>query len=155
MSATGTMSVAIRIAGFTGVMVGLGLVSGGICYGLVGESGVEAAIWATAICLPPGWLVFLMEPLYRLPRQAVYGALVGSMIRLGLVTAGVLLVIRFRPEVSRPAFIGCLAVQYLGGLALETLMVMRGLPLRPQRSAESQAAVNDGLAIPPIEGDSA
>lgn len=138
----GKPSLALRALGFTLVILVLSGLCAGVSYSLAGRRGLEAALWATALCLPPGWLVFLFEPLYRLPRQAIYGSLLGSMIRLGFVFGGVLLVLKFQPQVPRGAFVGSLAVQYLGGLALETLLLMRGLGLRPPRSAmiSSQAA---------------
>ncbi|OYW23911.1 MAG: hypothetical protein B7Z55_03065 [Planctomycetales bacterium 12-60-4] len=130
-----SMSVAVRVAVFTAVIGLLGGLCAGVCYAISGVNGIEAAAWATALCLPPGWLVFLVEPLYRLPRQAIYGALVTSMVRLGVVTAGVLVIVKLRPDVPRIPFIGCLAVLYLSSLAIETRMLMRGLPMRAARGS--------------------
>lgn len=142
MQPASQMSVAVRVAGFTAVMLLLGGVCAGVCYAIAGVNGLEAAAWATAFCLPPGWLVFLLEPLYRLPRHAVYGSLISSMVRLGVVTAGVLMVVKLRTEVPQIPFIGCLAVQYFGSLAIETVVLLRGLPMRPPHAAESKTATD-------------
>lgn len=127
-------SVASRLAGLTLVMLLLGVVSGAVSYGLSGRSGLEVAAWATGLCLVPGWLVFLAEPLYRLPGQAIYGSLLGSIVRLAVVAGGVLLLVNARPDLPRNVLIGCLAVLYLGGLAFETIVLMQGLDLRKPRS---------------------
>lgn len=127
-------SVASRLAGLTLVMLVLGVVSGAVSYGLSGRSGLEVAAWATGLCLIPGWLVFLAEPLYRLPGQAIYGSLLGSIVRLAVVAGGVLLLVDARPDLPRNVLIGCLAVLYLGGLAFETIVLMQGLDLRKPRS---------------------
>lgn len=127
-------SAAVRVLVFTVVVLGLGLLSAGVAYLVSGMPGIEAATWATAFCLPPGWLVFLIEPYYRHSRQAVYGSLVISMVRLGCVMAGVLAIKAWRPDLPKWVFAGCLAVLYLGSLLVETWEVMRSLPLRPPRS---------------------
>jgi|GEM_PF-3167323 len=133
-------SVAVRVLAFTALMLGLGLLSAGVAYLVSGGPGVEVAVWATVLCLPPGWLVFLAEPYYRHSRQAVYGSLVISMVRLGCVLAGVLALKAWRPDLPKWVFAGCLAVLYLGSLLVETWEVMRGLPLRAPRSRTTDAS---------------
>jgi hypothetical protein len=137
-------SVLYRIAMLTGV---LGLIAGLSALVMIpigGSLGAETVGWTLLLCLPPGWLVFLAEPLYRLPHQAVYGSLFGSLVRIGWAMLGVLLVLHFRPEIPRIPFIACLAVQYLGGLALETWWVYRSLPLRQARATTTPPASKRG-----------
>ncbi len=78
--------------------------------------------------------------MYRLTRDAVYGALLGSFVRLGGVTAGALLVVIYRPEIPRLVLAGCLGVLYMGSLLFETVGQLRRLPLTPP-VAGSVAAV--------------
>jgi hypothetical protein len=118
----------------------LGAVCALVAFGLAGWPGVEAAFWSTLFCLVPGWLVLLAESLYRLPRDAVYGALLGSFVRLGGVTAGALLVVVYRPEIPRLVLAGCLGVLYLGSLLIETVGQLRRLPLRPAFAGSIAAA---------------
>lgn len=106
-------------------------------YGLAGRGGLEAALWAIGFCLTPGWLVFLIELLYGLPRDAVYGVLVGSFVRLAVALAGTLAVIYGRPGISRGTLLASLAVMYLSGLLLETIDQMRRFPLRPATGLRS------------------
>jgi hypothetical protein len=127
-------SMPYRIVMLTVVLGVLAGLSAAVMLPIWGSRGAETVGWTLLLCLPPGWLVFLAEPLYRLPHQAVYGSLFGSLVRIGWAMLGVLLVLHFRPEIPRIPFIACLAVQYLGGLALETWWVYRALPLRQPRA---------------------
>ncbi len=120
----------LRLAAFTAGLLVLGAVSAGICAVTIGSLGVEAAAWATGLCLIPGWVVFLCEPLYRLPRYALAGALIGAGFRLGVTLGGAMGLITLRPELPRTAFLACLFVQYMAALTFETVMLMKTLNLR-------------------------
>lgn len=130
-------SASVKVLSFTAIILGMGGLTAGVAYLVAGPPGVEAAVWSTVFCLPPGWLVFLIEPYYRHSRQAVYGSLVVSMVRLGCVLAGVLAMKAWRPDMPKWVFAGCLAVLYLGSLLVETWGVLRSLPMRPPRSAST------------------
>jgi hypothetical protein len=130
-------TLAGRLLAFTALVGGLGLACGGIGYALNGWLGVECAIWATALCLPPGWLVFSLEPLYRSPRQALNGTLVGTFVRMGIVAGGAMLATTVRPELPRVPLIVSLGVVYLGALTFETGMLLRGMSLRPAKGSRS------------------
>ncbi len=125
----------LRLAAFTAGLLVLGGVSAAICAVAVGRTGVEAAAWATGLCLIPGWVVFLLEPLYRLPRYVLAGALLGAGFRLGIIAGGALGLIALRPELPRTAFLACLFVQYMAALTFETVMLMKTLNLRAPLSA--------------------
>ncbi len=127
---TATPPLLLRLAAFTAGLLVLGGVSAAICAVAVGPAGVEAAAWATGLCLIPGWVVFLCEPLYRLPRFALAGALIGAGFRLGVTLGGAVALIAFRPELPRTAFLACLFVQYMAALTFETVMLMKTLNLR-------------------------
>lgn len=92
------------------------------------------AAWATGLCLLPGWVVFLCEPLYRLPRYMLAGALIGAGFRLAVTAGGALGLMVLQPELPRTAFLVCLFIQYMTALTFETVMLMRMLDLRPPRS---------------------
>ena len=128
-----------RLLGFTAVVAGLGLACGVIGYALNGWLGVECAVWATALCLPPGWLVFSLEPLYRSPRHALNGTLIGTLVRMGVVLGGVMLAEVLQPELPKLPLIISLGVVYLGSLTFETLVLLKGLPLRAPRQSQSSA----------------
>uniref|UniRef100_A0A7C2JW31 Uncharacterized protein n=1 Tax=Schlesneria paludicola TaxID=360056 RepID=A0A7C2JW31_9PLAN len=128
-----------RLLCFTALVGGLGLACGVVSYLAAGWLGAECAVWATALCLPPGWLVFSLEPLYRSPRNALYGSLVGTGVRMAVVAGGALLAVTVRPELPKIPLIACLAVLYLGALTFETLVLLRGLPLRPAKASRSPA----------------
>lgn len=127
-------TLAGRVFCFTAVVGGLGLACGLFGYGLSGWLGVECAVWATALCLPPGWLVFLVEPLYRSPRQALNGTLIGTFARMGVVAGGVMLLVNLRPDLPRLPLIVSMGVVYLGALTFETLVLVRGMSLRPAKA---------------------
>jgi len=120
----------LRLTLFTAGLLVLGVISAGVGAVAVGAAGVEVAAWATGLCLIPGWVVFLLEPLYRLPRFALAGALLGAGFRLGVTAGGALALISLRPELPRTAFLVCLFVQYMTALTFETVMLMRTLNLR-------------------------
>jgi hypothetical protein len=130
-----------RLLCFTALVGGLGLACGLVGWLAYGWLGVECAIWATALCLPPGWLVFSLEPLYRSPRNALYGSLLGTGVRMAVVMGGALSAVTLRPELPRTPLIICLAVVYLGALAFETLVLLRSLPLRPARASGPAASM--------------
>lgn len=125
----------LRMAAFTAGLLVLGAVSAAVCSVAVGPLGVEAAAWATGLCLVPGWVVFLCEPLYRLPRYALAGALLGAGLRLGVIAGGALALVSLRPDLPRTAFLASLFVQYMAALTFETVMLMRTLKLRAPLSA--------------------
>jgi hypothetical protein len=132
-------TLAGRLLAFTAIVSGLGLACGVVGYAMNGRLGVECAVWATALCLPPGWLVFLAEPLYRSPRQALNGTLIGTFARMGVVAGGAMIAITVRPELPRLPLILSLGVVYLGALTFETLMLLRGLPLRAAKGSGPSA----------------
>ncbi|MBI1347879.1 hypothetical protein GC163_16510 [bacterium] len=123
-----------KVLVFTGIVLGLGVLTAGVAFMVAGRPGIEVAAWATGLCLPPGWLVFLVEPYYRHPREAVYGSLLVSMVRLGCVMAGVLALKAWRPDLPKWVFAACLAVLYMGSLLVETREVLQGLSLRKPRA---------------------
>ena len=108
----------------------LGVVSALICAVTVGVRGVEAAAWSTGLCLLSGWVVFLFAPLYRLPRQALAGVVIGTTVRMGLTVAGAVMLLSARPEVPPMAFLACLFVQYMAGLTFETILLLKSLGAR-------------------------
>lgn len=128
-------SLLLRLALFTGGLLVLGGVSAAICAVTVGPVGVEAAAWATGLCLIPGWVVFLCEPLYRVPRFALAGALIGAGFRLGVTLGGAVGLIALRPELPRTAFLVCLFIQYMAALTFETVVLMKTLNLRAPLSS--------------------
>lgn len=127
----------VRLALFTTGLLVLGVVTALVCAGMVGSIGLETSAWATGMCLLPGWVVFLCEPLYRLPRFALMGALLGAGFRLGVTAGGAVLLLSSRPDIPQNAFLACLFVQYMASLTFETVMLMRTLdlraPLQPMR----------------------
>jgi hypothetical protein len=132
-------TLAGRLLCFTALVGGLGLACGLVGYALNGALGAECAVWATALCLPPGWLVFSLEPLYRSPRQALNATLIGTFVRMGLVAGGAMLAVTVRPELPRWPLIASMGVVYLGALTFETLVLLRGLNLRPARVSSPSA----------------
>ena len=126
-----------RLTLFTTGLLVLGVVTALVCAAMVGPVGLETAAWATGMCLLPGWVVFLCEPLYRLPRFALAGALLGAGFRLGVTAGGAVLLLSSRTDIPRNAFLACLFVQYMAALTFETVMLMRTLnlraPLQPMR----------------------
>ncbi|HUQ70276.1 MAG TPA: hypothetical protein VM165_12165 [Planctomycetaceae bacterium] len=125
-----------RLFCFTALVGGLGLACGAVGYAMSGWLGVECAVWAAALCLPPGWLVFSLEPLYRSPRTALNGTLIGTLVRMGVVLGGVMLAEVVRPELPKLPLMISLGVVYLGALTFETLMLLRNLSLRPARASK-------------------
>lgn len=94
---------------------------------IAGARGLDAAATATLLCLIPGWVVFLCEPLYRLPRLAMANALISSSLRLGVTLGGAMAVLAYRPEMPPELFLGCLFVQYMTALILETVILLQTL----------------------------
>ncbi|MDZ4684046.1 MAG: hypothetical protein SH850_03090 [Planctomycetaceae bacterium] len=129
-------TLAGRLFCFTALVGGLGLACGAVGYALSGWLGVECALWAAALCLPPGWLVFSLEPLYRSPRNALYGSLIGTGVRMAVVAGGAMLAVTVRPELPKLPLIISLGVLYLGALTFETLVLLRNMNLRPARASQ-------------------
>lgn len=140
----------IRLAKFTAAMLVLAGVCAAVSAGISGRAGGEAAAWAALFCIPPGWLVFLAEPMYRHPRDAVYGALIGSFVRLGLASAGLVLLVKNRPDLPRWVLAGSLVVLYLGGLLIETCTQLRagkqGDPSAGRSSGSGQGLQSQGAS---------
>lgn len=124
-----------RLMTFTALLVALGAVSAAFCGLLAGSAGVQASLAALLLCLVPGWVVFLLEPLYRSPGQATGGAILGSILRLGLVMGGALAWLAWRPDAPRGVFLAALGVHYLAALTYETIVLMRSLNLRAPLAA--------------------
>lgn len=124
-----------RLLTFTGLLVALGAVTAAFCGLLVGSVGVQSSLAATLLCLVPGWVVFLIEPLYRSPVQTTGGAILATMLRLGLAMGGALAWLEWRPDAPRGVFLAALGVHYLAALTYETVVLMRSLNLRAPLSA--------------------
>lgn len=114
------LNVWLRLAVFTLLVLVVGGLLAVVFRGFADRSVLEALGWATLFALMGGWLVFLLEPLYRLRGYAVAAPLAAMMLRLGCVAGGALFVLKFQPGVPRGPFVVCLAAQYLVGLLLET-----------------------------------
>jgi hypothetical protein len=98
-------------------------VSGAVAYGFSGAKGLAGVSLAAVLCLTPGWLVFVFQSLYG--TAAPLGVVVvGSIIRMAFVLAGVLTVQAVRPDLATLSFGVWLGVFYVAALATETKLSM-------------------------------
>jgi hypothetical protein len=82
---------------------------------------------AAVLCFLPGCVVLTLQPLWKSAGAAGLGVMLGMVLRMISVVAGMLAVAFTRPEVSLLMF-GCgLSVFYLVALGVETLLVVRDL----------------------------
>ncbi len=119
-----------RLTAFTLGLLVLGVVSAVVAFATAGSTGAEAAVWAMGLCLVPGWVVFFCEPLYRLPRHAMAGILIGTGLRLGFIAGGAVLLLYCRPAIEPQVFLACLSVQYMAALVFETIGMLWMLDAR-------------------------
>lgn len=92
---------------------------------LAGWAGLEAALWATGLCLLPGLLVLGLEPWFDSPRGQVAVMVVGTLLRVGVAAGGAVMLVQWRPDLPRTVFLVGLLVLYLVSLAGETVLITR------------------------------
>jgi hypothetical protein len=101
------------------------LVVTGPAYMLSGVLGLEGASYAAVLCLIPGWLVFSVVDRYFVAHAQVAGVLVGTVLRMLFVLAGLVAVKAIRPELGFREFIVWILVFYMATLLTETLMLVK------------------------------
>lgn len=115
----------VRLLIFTLLMLALGGVSSAVGIVIAGWPGLEAGVWATGLCLLPGVLVLGFEPWFQSPHGQVAAMVVGTLLRVGVAAGGALLLVQWRPDLPRAAFLVSLLVLYLASLAGETVLITR------------------------------
>lgn len=87
-------------------------------------AGIEAVLWATLICLVPGWAVLLLSHGARLGGNDVQVVLLGMGLRMLTAVAGALGICVTWPEYLHGGFLWWLAILYLAALAVETRLLL-------------------------------
>lgn len=113
---------------FTAVMAVLGGLAALVCHTVAGAPGVEAVVWAFALCVVPGWVVLVAERMVRSPKHLLMLVLIGTGVRMAIVLAGALVLLAVRSGLPREPFLCSLLVFYLVSLAWETKALSRALP---------------------------
>ena len=128
-------SVLVQQLWLTASVVVMGLALWLPVWGRFGAVGVESLIIAAAICIASGCVFFVFQAMWIACGLAGLGALVGGVLRIVFVLAGLLLIRRFRPEIPVILFGGVLSAFYLLSLGVETFLLVRSLDRVPNRSA--------------------
>jgi hypothetical protein len=110
----------------TGITVGFWLLLAGPAMWLAGSAGLEGLTIAAAICLVPGWLVFLFASGYGSPNFQAVAVLGGMLLRMAFVLVGTVAVYVARPDLRFREFFVWLLVFYLATLAVETALILKG-----------------------------
>ncbi len=96
-----------------------------VAYTLGGSAGLEGLTYAALLCLLPGWLVFFVGSRYREPKPQAVAMLMGTVVRILVVLAGVLTLQTWRPGLGFWEFLVWVVVFYLAMLAAETWLLVR------------------------------
>ncbi len=94
---------------------------------LFGAMGVEGLVLAAVLCLVPGLLILVLQPVWSTCGLKGFGALAGGVVRTLFALAGFLAIRRFRPELPPILFGSLLSVFYLVSLGAETWMIVSSL----------------------------
>ena len=97
---------------------------------LFGAMGVEGLVLAAVLCLVPGLLVLVLQPVWSACGLEGFGALAGGVVRTLFALAGFLTIRRFYPEMPPIMFGSLLSVFYLVSLGAETWMIVGSLDRR-------------------------
>ena len=117
-------SVGRQLAVFTlGMMLYVLLVSG-LSFAVAGWRGMEGLLYASLLCLIPGWMTVFVSDLLKHRESSAYIVLVGTGFRILFVLAGMVAVKSLRPDLGFREFTVWLIVSYLVALALETWAVL-------------------------------
>lgn len=117
-------SVGRQLAVFTfGMMLYVLLVSG-LSFAVAGWRGMEGLLYASLLCLIPGWMTVFVSDLLKHRESSAYIVLVGTGFRMVFVLAGMVAVKSLRPDLGFREFTVWLIVSYLVALALETWAVL-------------------------------
>ena len=121
-------SVGRQLAVFTfGMMLYVLLVSG-LSFAVAGWRGVEGLLYASLLCLIPGWMTVFVSDLLKHRESSAYIVLVGTGFRMLFVLAGMVAVNSLRADLGFREFTVWLIVSYLVALALETWAVLVPAP---------------------------
>lgn len=121
---------------------------------LLGErDGVEGVTWAAALCLVPGWLVFLVSSRFHgLNAQLPVVVIGGTVLRMMFVLVGMVAVQGSRPDLGFREFTLWLLVFYLGMLAAETSLTLKAHS-EEGATGESGSAATQTTEVPASEAN--
>jgi F0F1-type ATP synthase assembly protein I len=127
-------SVGRQLAVFTLGMVLFVLLAAGPSFAVAGWKGVEGLLYASLLCLIPGWMTVFVSDLLRHRESSAYIVLVGTGFRMVFVLAGMVVVNALRADLGFREFTVWLIVSYLVALALETWAVLAPAPAASRSS---------------------
>jgi hypothetical protein len=109
-----------------GAVAALWVLLAGPAFMTAGAAGLEGLSYAAALCLIPGWLVFLIASRYSdAGTRSAIVALGGTAMRMIFVLLGALILKDLRPHLGFHEFVVWLLAFYLAMLVVETLMAVR------------------------------
>ncbi|MBW3542178.1 MAG: hypothetical protein KY476_18060 [Planctomycetes bacterium] len=101
---------------------------------LAGRDGLEGLAWSVALCLIPGVATIAIAHRMDERKRHVFGMLLGTGLRLGVVLSGAVGIAFLRPELRVREFFVWLVAFYLIALVLETRWLLADLT--PRREAK-------------------
>jgi hypothetical protein len=134
---TGFAAVGARLAWLTLAVLIMYPVFGGVAAALVGPSAWQSAALAAFICWLGAASALAVAGLFREPREAMYGLLIGIGLRMGLPLAAVMALARLAPGLRESGFFVLILAFYLVTLATETLLTLKVVPHKPSAAEVS------------------
>ena len=117
-------SLGRQLAVFTIGMILYVLLASGLSFTVAGWRGVEGLVYASLLCLIPGWMTVFVGDILKHSESSAYIVLVGTGFRMLFVLLGMVAIRSLRPDLGFREFTVWLIVSYLVALALETWAVL-------------------------------
>lgn len=117
-------SLGRQLAVFTIGMILYVLLASGLSFAVAGWRGVEGLVYASLLCLIPGWMTVFVGDILKHRESSAYIVLVGTGFRMLFVLVGMVAIRSLRPDFGFREFTVWLIVSYLVALALETWAVL-------------------------------
>ena len=117
-------SLGRQLAVFTIGMILYVLLVSGLSFAVAGWKGVEGLMYASLLCLIPGWLTVFVGDILKHRESSAYIVLVGTGFRMLFVLVGMVAIKSLRSDLGFREFTVWLIVSYLVALALETWAVL-------------------------------